>query len=214
MLNIQKFECNMFQENCYIVNDETKECIIIDCGALYAEERKAITNYISENGLTPKRLISTHGHVDHNFGNRFVFDNYGIKPEVCISDKVLIENLKAQAQALVGMNYDEPQVQVENYFHEGEKITFGAHDFYAISTPGHSTGSVVFYCSEERIAFSGDTLFKMSIGRTDFQLGSYKDIVESLRKLSKLLPSDCIILPGHGEQTTMEFETSHNPYFK
>lgn len=214
MLNIQRFECNMFQENCYVVSDDTKECVIIDCGALHPEERKAMERYISDNGLTPKRLVCTHGHIDHNFGNRFAEDTYGLKPEVSTHDSQLIENLPAQASALIGMTYREEPSEVKNYFDEGEVIKFGNHALDVISTPGHSPGSVVLYSKDENVAFTGDTLFRLSIGRTDFQLGSYQDMMKSLKKLSSLLPADCIILPGHGEQTTMGFETAHNPYFK
>ena len=82
MLNIQKFVCNMIQENCYVVSDETKECIIVDCGAYYPEERKAIVQYIRDNQLTPKHLICTHGHIDHNFGNNTIYNEFGLKREV------------------------------------------------------------------------------------------------------------------------------------
>ena len=86
MMHIEKFECNMFQENCYIVSDETKECVIIDCGAFYPEERSAIVDYIRSHGLTPKHLICTHAHIDHNFGNNTISDNFQLKPEVSRKD--------------------------------------------------------------------------------------------------------------------------------
>lgn len=212
MMKIEKFICNMFQENCYVVSDETNECIIIDCGALYAEEREAIQNYISKNGLTVKRLICTHGHIDHNFGNDTILQSYDIYPEVSINDKMLIDNLAAQAKSLIGMDFKENSPSVKHFLEDGESVSFGNHTLTVISTPGHSPGSVMFYCEKEKTVFSGDTLFRMSIGRTDFQFGSFKDIVESLKKVCKTLPGDCIVLPGHGEQTTIGFESAHNPY--
>lgn len=214
MLKIEKFECNMFQENCYIASDETKECVIIDCGALYKEERSAIGSYIKANELTPKRLICTHGHLDHNFGDAEIFKLYGLRPELSAKDEMLISNLKAQSESFLGMEMNEAGVSAGRFFGENETIEFGSHSFTVISTPGHTPGSVMFYCEKENVVFSGDTLFKMSIGRTDFQFGSYKDIVESLKKVCHSLPADCIVLPGHGEQTTIGFEMEHNPYIR
>ena len=88
----------MLQENCYIVSDETKQCVIIDCGAYYEEERKAIARYVSDNGLKPVHLLVTHGHLDHNFGNAFVEKEYGLKPEVSHADQRLMEHMEEQAQ--------------------------------------------------------------------------------------------------------------------
>lgn len=214
MLKIQKFECNMFQENCYVASDETKECVIIDCGALYEEERSAITNYITENELIPKRLICTHGHLDHNFGNTEIFKSYGLRPELSAKDEMLIDNLKSQAESFLGMEMSETGIKAGHFLKDKEEIAFGSHIFSVIPTPGHTPGSVMFYCKKENVVFSGDTLFRMSIGRTDFQFGSYKDIIESLENVCYTLPADCIVLPGHGEQTTIGFEREHNPYIK
>lgn len=214
MLKIERFECNMFQENCYVVSDETKECIIIDCGALYEEERSAISNYIKENELTPKRLICTHGHLDHNFGDAEIFKLYGLRPELSAKDEILLNNLKAQAESLLGMEFTGKGISAGRFFDDNEEIEFGTHSLSVLPSPGHSPGSVMFYCESENIVFSGDTLFRMSIGRTDFQLGSYNDIVKSLKRICNLLPADCTVLPGHGEKTTIGFEKEHNPYIK
>lgn len=104
MMHIEKFECNMFQENCYIASDETKECVIIDCGAFYEEERKAIVNYIRSNSLTPKHLIATHAHIDHNFGNDTILDNFGLKPEVSAKDEAMMGEFAAQARSFADLN--------------------------------------------------------------------------------------------------------------
>ena len=210
MINIERFACNMLQENCYVVSDSTKECVIIDCGAYYEEERKAIKQYIDGNGLKPVHLLVTHGHLDHNFGNRFVADEYGLKPEVSGGDSRLMENLGEQAQAF-NVKLDCEMPPVGHYFDEGDEIKFGNHTFKVISTPGHSRGSVCLYCKEENVLFSGDTLFKGSIGRTDFEGGSMLQIIQSLRMLAQM-PDSTVVLSGHGEQTTIGFELAHNPY--
>lgn len=214
MLNIQKIVCNMFQENCYVVSDETNECIIIDCGAFYAEEKKAINDYIRNNKLIPKHLICTHAHIDHNFGNNNILKEFGLAPEVCIDDKILMQKLKDQAYSFIGLTYNEEIPSVEKYFKDGDKIIFGIHSFNIIKTPGHTPGSVILYCPKESIAFSGDTLFRMSIGRTDFEYGSYDEIIKSLKNIAVLLPEQTTILPGHGEATTLKDEMTYNPYFK
>ena len=103
MLEIKCFACNMIQENCYVVSDETHEGIIIDCGAFYESERKAIKKYISEKGIVLRHLVATHGHIDHNLGNRFVWESWGLKPEVHRSDEELMKSLPEQASSLCGI---------------------------------------------------------------------------------------------------------------
>ena len=90
---IKTFEFNLLQENTYVVSDDTKECVIIDCGAYYEEERTAITQYIEKEGLKPKRLLCTHGHFDHNFGIDTIFQAYGLRPEIAAEDEYLINDL-------------------------------------------------------------------------------------------------------------------------
>ena len=107
MLKIQRFVCNMFGENTYVVSDETKECLFVDCGAFYPEERAAIRRYVQEEQLKPVSLICTHGHLDHVLGNSFLYDEYGLKAQVHADDEYLISNIPEQARSMVGMNYQE-----------------------------------------------------------------------------------------------------------
>ena len=211
MINIQKFVCNMLQENCYVVNDETRACVIIDCGAFYPEERQAIVQYIRANQLIPKHLLGTHGHLDHHFGDDTIYKNFGLKPEVHGGDGDMMENMSEQAASMFGLRLDNDMPSVGHYLSAEDDITFGNHHFSVIETPGHSRGGVFFYCEEENIAFSGDTLFRNSIGRTDFSGGSMFMIIQSLRHISQL-PDSTIIYPGHGEETTIGQELASNPY--
>lgn len=212
MIEIRKFECNMFQENCYVVSDETRECVIIDCGAFYPEERSAVAGYIKENDLSPRHLVSTHGHIDHNFGNNTIAQAFQLKPEVHAADAALMANLRQQAQSFLSIDYTNPTPEPTLLKGEDCEIIFGTHRLSLIHTPGHTPGSVMLYCEEEKVVFSGDTLFRMSIGRTDFQFGSYTDIISSLKRVAAMLPLDTVVLPGHGPQTTIGFELEHNPY--
>ena len=211
MLNIKCFECNMLQENCYVVSDETKECVIIDCGAFYEKEQKAIAQYIEAQGLKPIHFIATHGHVDHHFGDQFVYKKYGLKVKVHRADAFLMELLQEQAEAFAGVKLSGDFPSVDQYLNSDDTISFGSHQFTLIETPGHTPGSVFFYCQEEDVAFSGDTLFHLSIGRTDLLGGSMFQMIQSLRMLSQL-PDNTKIYPGHGEPTTIGTELAGNPY--
>lgn len=213
MLNIKKFVCNMFQENCYVVSDETGDCVIIDCGAHNATEKRQIEEYISGSGLTPRHLLCTHAHIDHNFGNGFIFSTYGMRPTLCRADEQLYDMLPQQAVSLAGMNYDGGSVEPGCLMDEGSHVDFGSHRIDIILTPGHSPGSAFLYCKDEQTAFSGDTLFRMSIGRTDLPGGDYNGIMESLRRITTLLPEETVVYPGHGPNTTIREERLMNPFF-
>ncbi len=211
MLHIERFQCNMLQENCYVVSDETKECVIIDCGAFYPEERKAIADYIKDNHLKPVHLLVTHGHLDHNFGNDTIYSEFRLKPEVAAQDESLMKHLAKQAETFYQMTLDCEMPAIGHFFDEDEIIRFGSHEFEIIPTPGHTRGSVTFHCKEEQVAFTGDTLFHSSIGRTDFPGGSMFQIINSLRLLAQL-PDTTQVLPGHGNYTSIGEELAHNPY--
>jgi glyoxylase-like metal-dependent hydrolase (beta-lactamase superfamily II) len=214
MVNVYCFEVNPLQENCYVVSDDSHECVIIDCGAYYDEECVAIDNYLREQQLKPVRLLATHGHLDHNFGNAHLFQQYGLKVEICAEDQQLVERLPQQAAALFGMEISEDQPPVGRLLSDGDNITFGNHTLQVLSTPGHSHGSCLFYIQEEGIVFSGDTLFRMSIGRTDFPEGSWQQMEQSLTKIAGTLPKETVVYPGHGPQTTIADELQYNPYLR
>ena len=211
MIKIERIVCNMLQENCYIVSDESSECVVVDCGAFYEGERKAIVDYIRSNGLTPKHLLCTHGHVDHNFGIDTIFETFGLQPEVHADDTAYMEDLNGQALQFIGYRPDNHYPSIGHYLEDNEEICFGQHRMKVIHTPGHSRGSVCFHIVDEHILFSGDTLFRHSIGRTDFKDGSMMQIIQSLRQLSQL-PDETQILSGHGPVSTMGEELRMNPF--
>ena len=211
-MEIKRFVCNMIRENTYVVSDDTREAAIIDCGAYYEEERAAIKKYIDDNKLQPKRLIATHGHVDHHLGDRFVFDTWGLRPEVSGDDEDLMRRLPEQAQQLLGLRLSQADfVSAGHYLTPADTVGFGHTTFKVITTPGHSPGGICLYSEADKVLFTGDTLFQGSIGRTDFEGGSMFLIIQSLRILSQL-PDDTTVLPGHGESTTIGYELASNPY--
>lgn len=212
MLQIKRFVCNAIQENCYVASDETRQAVIIDCGAQFEAECQAIKQYIDTNALTPVHLIATHGHIDHNIGNRFVYNNWGLKVEVHNADEQLMDTLPEQAAHFMRMNLDKDELPpVGRYLTDQDKITFGNHTLDILETPGHSPGSVFYWCRNEKVAFSGDTLFHNSVGRADLPGGSMFLLIQSLRMVCQL-DDNTRILPGHGEETTIGREVADNPY--
>lgn len=214
MLNVKTFIFNMLQENTYVVSDDTKECVIIDCGAYYQEERDAITHYIDANALKPVHLLATHGHFDHNFGNDTIHDNYGLKVEIAAEDGDLINDLPKQFKEMIGVPLKREYPPVGRYLQQDEIIRFGHHGLRVMKTPGHSRGGVVFYSEDEHIIFTADTLFKMSVGRTDFDGGSYAELMNSLQTILVPLPPETTIFSGHGPKTTIGEELRYNPYLQ
>ncbi len=214
MFNVQRIECNPLQENCYVVSDESRECVIIDCGVMYNEELAALDHYIADNQLKPLHLLATHGHLDHNFGNAHMFRKYGLKVEICVEDQELVERLPEQARDIFGIEIPADQPSAGRLLGNGDVITFGSHQLQVLQTPGHTHGSCLFYCAEEHTAFTGDTLFRMSIGRTDFAEGSWAEMEKSLRDVVAKLPKETIVLSGHGPQSTIADEIQYNPYLR
>lgn len=211
MLEIQRIVCNQLQENCYVVSDETRECVIIDCGAYDANERQAVTDYIRSHRLAPRHLLATHGHIDHNLGNDTIHREFGLSPEVHAADAEELRLLPQKAAELFGIRVDYDLPAPEHLVTDGEEIRFGSHRMTVIHTPGHSPGSVFYHCPEEHAAFSGDTLFRHCIGRTDFEGGSMFQMIQSLRTVCQL-PDQTRIYPGHGGATTIGEELAENPY--
>ena len=204
MITIKTFAFNLLQENTYVVSDDTLECVIIDCGAYYDDERRAITDYISSQGLKPVRLLATHGHWDHNLGIDTIYQTYGLRVEAAKEDEFIISDIPHNFQSIIGAPLRREYPAVGRFFTPDEVIRFGHHSLQVLKTPGHS--------AEEHTAFTGDTLFRMSVGRTDFDGGSYTQLMSSLANVLAKLPADTVILPGHGPQSTIDYELRYNPY--
>jgi glyoxylase-like metal-dependent hydrolase (beta-lactamase superfamily II) len=164
--------------------------------------------------LKPVHLLATHGHLDHNFGNAYLFQKYGLKVDICAEDQELVEHLPDQARDIFGIEIPADQPPVGRLLSNGDVITFGQHRLQVLQTPGHTHGSCLFYCAEEKTVFTGDTLFRMSIGRTDFAEGSWTQMEQSLRNVVAKLPADTKVLSGHGPQSSIADELQYNPYLR
>ena len=207
-MRIKRFEFNMFPVNCYILSDETKEAVII-----YEEEKQALKKYIDDNGLNVKHLLNTHLHLDHIFGNPFLLKEYGLKAEANQADEFWLNQADAQAR-MFGFQLPEPPVPLGKYVCDGDVITFGNTKLEAIHVPGHSPGSIVYYCKEENCLFSGDVLFQGSIGRADLTGGNFDELREHICSRLFVLPGDTTVYPGHGDPTTIGIEKKNNPFFR
>ncbi len=212
-MKIKRFEFNMFPVNCYVLADESCETAIIDAGCYYKEEQQRLKEFVEENKLTVKHLLNTHLHADHQFGNAFAAREFGVKPEASQRDEFLLAGLATFCKSF-GFPINEEPAQLGHCITDGEIIRFGETELEAISVPGHSPGSMVFYCKKERCLFSGDTLFKGSIGRADLEGGNFDDLRESIATKLFVLPDDTVVYPGHGNETTIGYEKMNNPFFR
>jgi hydroxyacylglutathione hydrolase len=210
MISIHSFTFNPIQENMYLLYDETKECVIIDPGCYDNEERNTLAAFISDNKLKPVRLLNTHCHLDHVFGNGFVSREYDLKLEINKNDQKVLDAFQTSCD-LYGMNCD-PSPQPSVFLEEGDIINFGNSKLEILFTPGHSPGSITFYNREQKFMIAGDVLFYGSIGRTDLPGGNHATLISSITE--KLLPlgDDFKVYSGHGQPTNIGFEKQNNPF--
>ena len=165
MINVKKFVVNDYQECTHVVSDDTGEAVIIDCGVFKPGERRRLIEYIDGKQLQPVRLLMTHAHVDHAYGNDLIHEHYGLLPEVHEGDKVMMTRVLPQRLDELFHPFPYPVPMPEHYLVDGEVITFGNHSLQVIHVPGHSPGSAVFYCADEGVAFTGDTLQQVHHGQ-------------------------------------------------
>jgi hydroxyacylglutathione hydrolase len=210
-MKIKAFTFNPIQENTYLVYDETNEAVVIDAGCVSDIEKRAIKNYIEENNLILKRVLNTHLHFDHQFGNKFLYTTYGVKPEAGKEDEYLLEDMIAHVRSF-GLEINEEAQPLGGYITDNQEIKFGNSSFIALHTPGHSPGSMSFYAEKEGVLFAGDVLFRGSIGRTDLPRGDYATLIQSITKKLLPLPDSTVVYCGHGPSTTIGFEKKNNPF--
>lgn len=210
-MTVKTFTFNPFQENTYIVYDETKEAMVIDCGCILDFEKKQLKQFITENELNIVKVINTHLHLDHQFGNKFLYDTYHIAPLAHQEDEFLLENVKSQG-AMFGIPIKEEAQALGGYIADNEIFNFGNTTFTALHVPGHSPGNVAFYFENENAVFVGDVLFKGSIGRTDLPKGDYATLIRSIQNRLLPLPDSTVVYSGHGPETTIGEEKVSNPY--
>lgn len=212
MLKIKSFEFNPVQENTYVLYNELNQCIIIDPGCYFDEEKDELAGFIEKMDLKPEKLLNTHCHLDHVFGNKFIAEKYDLTLHIHKDEEKLLEYAPVS-----GLGYGLP---FDNYtgelifIDESHPIRLGDDALKILLTPGHSPGSLSFYCEKDKFVISGDALFYRSIGRTDLPGGDHETLLRSIREKLFVLPDNTRVYSGHGPITIIGEEKQENPFLQ
>lgn len=212
MIKIQRFVCNFIEENCYVISDSKGHAVIIDCGAFSPEEKERIGQYIEDEQIVPEQYLCTHSHFDHVWGAQFITDTYHLLPRMSHEEQDTYTVVPEQMRLFLHRDFPITLPAAGEAFSEGDTIQAGEIALKVILTPGHTPGGVCFYLESENILFSGDSLFRSSIGRCDLPGGDEHALITSLRQKVLTLPEKVTVLPGHGPATTIGEEKRHNSY--
>ena len=210
MMTVKSFTFNPYQENTYIVYDETGQCLIIDPGMYSGDEQNTIARFISAEKLVAVQLLNTHCHIDHVLGNKWVYDTYGLLPQFHKGELPVLSAVPAYAPQM-GFRYEVSPLPA-TFLPETGNISFGLSELELIFAPGHSPAHLCYYSSNDNFLIGGDVLFYESIGRTDLPGGDFDTLINSIRNNIFVLPDDCIVYPGHGPSTTIGHEKQYNPF--
>jgi hydroxyacylglutathione hydrolase len=210
MLKIEKFVVNPLQENSFVVSDETSECVFIDPGFYFDEEKEEVKEYLQKNNLKPLYIANTHCHFDHIMGVEFLRKEYNIPFWAHHADYFWIEQAVEQGQ-MFGFKMD-PVQKPDSFFEENDELKFGNSSFKIIHIPGHSPGHTVFYFEKQKVLIAGDVIFYGSIGRTDLPGGDYYELISNIKNKLFHLPDETKIYCGHGPSTSIFSEKTTNPF--
>lgn len=213
MMEFKTFIFSPFQENTYVLWDETKDCIIVDAGNFFPNENEQLDKFIAKNDLKPLQLVNTHNHLDHVFGTGYLADKYNIKLASHPADNFWIDNFMSTAEGygLSGVK-QPPKPSVE--LTEGTPYKFGNTELEIIHVPGHSPGGVALHHPKQKLLFCGDILFQGSIGRTDLPKGNHNDLINGIKTKLMKLPDETRVFSGHGPETSIGFERENNPFLR
>lgn len=210
MIFNKTFIFNNFQENTYLLYDETKECIIIDAGCYSNDETNQITSFIETNKLKPVMLLNTHFHIDHILGLGELKKTYNIPIYGNTKDNSIIESAKEYGKQFGFTNIKS--FKIDRNIDDKEIIKFGNSTLKALFVPGHTPGHLAFYSEENDFVIVGDVLFKGSIGRTDLPGGDLDVLYNSIKTKLLTLNDSTKVMPGHGYFTTISLEKKNNPF--
>lgn len=209
MFNLQIIPVSPFQQNCSVIWDDNKNAAIIDAG----DNADRIIQFVEQQELHVEKLLITHAHLDHIMAVETVRDHFGVQVYGShLADKPLFEQLPQMCEKF-GLSPVQGFLP-DHWLTEGDEVTVGTLKFNIRHLPGHAPGHIGFFDFENKIAFSGDVLFKDSIGRTDLYLGNFEQLIDTIKTKMFDLEDDFIIIPGHGAHTTIGREKAHNPFLK
>lgn len=210
MLQIKHFEFNPFQENTYVLYDETRACVIIDPGCSNKQEEDQLKKFIADNNLSVTQLVNTHCHIDHVLGNAFVKRTFGVKLFIHKIEEPLLRAVKTYAPNYGFFGYQE--AEPDGFISEDDVLQVGNETLKILFVPGHSPGHVAFYHEQSQSLIGGDVLFYNSIGRTDLPGGDYDTLINSIHQKIFTLPDEVTVYCGHGPVTKIGYEKRTNPF--
>ena len=208
-MKIACLQFNPIQENTYVVWDDTLEAVVIDANSNPREDA-ALDNFIAEHGLRPVLAANTHGHFDHTLGVAHLKKRYGIPFAMSLKDAFLLDNASTSG-SIFGVPVGE-MPSVDTDLDTTPEIRFGHTVLRVLRTPGHTPGHVALYEPQSKSLFTGDTLFRESIGRTDLPGGDYSWIMRSILDILLPLGDEVHVYPGHGPESTIGHEVLYNPF--
>lgn len=207
---IKVFTFSPIQENTYILTNDKNEAIIIDPGCYGKLEEQQLEKYILDKGLEVKLLLNTHCHLDHVFGNKFVAERWSVQPQIHPEERQVLEYAPV-AGLMWNLPFDHYTGSV-GYLNEGDITGLEGGPLEVIHAPGHSPGSICFYCKHDGFLIGGDVLFRGSVGRTDLPGGNFNILERSIREKLYVLPDETMVYSGHGSPTRIEQEKNSNPF--
>lgn len=209
-MNIARLVFNPLQENTYVVWDESGEAIIVDAGNASEREMDTLRKFVADRSLRVVMAVNTHGHFDHLLGVTAVCDEWKVPFALSSKDEFLLREAAVHAELFGVRAGDLKEIDID--LDSEQTIRFGNSELKVIKTPGHTPGHVCLYSEEHKVLFTGDTLFRESIGRTDLPGGDYSWIMRSI--LDSILPlgDEVKIYPGHGDASDLGHEAMYNPF--
>ncbi|MBQ8559197.1 MAG: MBL fold metallo-hydrolase [Tyzzerella sp.] len=205
-MKIEKFVLGSLGTNCYLIeNEETKELVVVDPATC----PEYLISHVKSNGYNPKAILLTHGHFDHVMGIEGWVKEFGIPVYLHEEEKEILANPQLNLSAVFGSNYAYEQVKC---LKDGDMLDVAGFHFKVIHTPGHTAGGCCYYEEAEEVLISGDTLFRLSVGRSDFPTGNGAVLAKSIREKLFCLPDDVMVYPGHNDLTCIGDERGRNPF--
>lgn len=205
-MKIEQYCVGQVATNCYfIINNETKEMLIVDPG----DSAQMLADRIRRENLEPKAVLLTHGHFDHAMAAEELAEMFGIKIYAHEAEKDTLKDPGKNVSLMIGLR---DVYHADVFLKDEEILELAGMELKVLHTPGHTAGGCCYYLEKEKVLFSGDTLFCQSVGRTDFPGGSMSGIVRSIKDKLMVLPDEVKVYPGHMDRTSIGAERAHNPY--
>ncbi|MEB3024396.1 MULTISPECIES: MBL fold metallo-hydrolase [unclassified Parvimonas] len=205
-MNIKRIVVGVYAVNCYIVYNDNKNGFIVDPGG----DSDDIIKFVDKENIKLEFILLTHGHADHIGAVKIIKEKYDLPIYTSINEKDLLEDPILNLSKSIPP-FKDIELIADRWLYDEEIIDFYGEKLYIMETPGHTIGSICILM--DGVIFSGDTLFRMSIGRSDLPTGSFDEIINSVKKLYNL-KKDYRILPGHGAESNLQFERENNPFMK